>query len=87
MFFICRFAMNFLVIDQRDQLLIVTNTIKIITILQPSNFNLVLHGYFLQCVNGFYQYFYNIYIYLNDGITIKINRAVFLIIWNESYSR
>ena len=33
-------------IDQGNQLLIITNTINIITILQPSNFNVFLHGFF-----------------------------------------
>ena len=36
-------------IDQGNKLLIITNTMNIITILQPSNFNVFLHGYFLQC--------------------------------------
>ena len=31
-------------IDQGDQLLIITNTMNIITIVQPSNFNVFLHG-------------------------------------------
>ena len=31
-----------------NQLLIIINTIKVITILQPLNFNVFLHGYFLQ---------------------------------------
>ena len=30
-------------IDQENQLLIITNTMNIITILQPSNFNVFLH--------------------------------------------
>ena len=36
-------------IDQKNELLIITNTMNIITILQLSNFNLFLRGYFLQC--------------------------------------
>ena len=36
-------------IDQGNQLLIITNTMNIITILQLLNFNVFLHGYFLQC--------------------------------------
>ena len=36
-------------IDQGNQLPIITNTMNIITFLQPSNFNVFLHGYFLQC--------------------------------------
>ena len=35
-------------IDQECQLLIMTNTMNIITILQSLNFNVFLHGYFLQ---------------------------------------
>ena len=35
-------------IDQGNQWLIITNTMNIITILQPLNFNVFLHGYFLQ---------------------------------------
>ena len=35
--------------DQGNQLLIITNAMNIITILQTSNFNVFLHGYFLQC--------------------------------------
>ena len=31
-------------IDQGNQLLIITNTMNILTILQPSNLNLFLHG-------------------------------------------
>ena len=33
-----------------DQLLMIKNTMNIITILQPSNFIVFLHGYFLQCM-------------------------------------
>ena len=36
-------------IDQGIQLLLMTNTMNIITIPQPSNLNLFLHDYFLQC--------------------------------------
>ena len=35
-------------IDEENELLIITNTINIITILQPSNLNVFLHGCFLQ---------------------------------------
>ena len=35
-------------IDPGNQLLIITNTMKIIAILQPSNLNVFLHGYSLQ---------------------------------------
>ena len=37
-------------IDQGNQLLIITKTINIFTILQPLNFNIFLHGYCLQCI-------------------------------------
>ena len=43
--------MNCLVIDQRNLSLIITNTMNIITILQPLKFNVFLHGYILQCMN------------------------------------
>ena len=43
--FICWFEMNCL----GNQLQILTKTMNIITILQPSKFNVFLHGYFLQC--------------------------------------
>ena len=36
-------------IDLGNRLLIITNTMNIITITEPSNFNVFLHGYFLQC--------------------------------------
>ena len=46
--FICWFAIFCILnyIDQGNQLLII-NTIDIITIMQPSNLNVFLHGYFL----------------------------------------
>ena len=34
--------------DPENQLLIITNTMNIITIIQSSNFDVFLHGYFLQ---------------------------------------
>ena len=37
-------------IDQWNQLLIIKNTMNIITILHPWNFNVLLHDYFLQCL-------------------------------------
>ena len=37
-------------IDPGYQLLIITNTMKRIKILQPSNFNVYLHGYVSQCI-------------------------------------
>ena len=37
------------IIGLENQLLIIKNTMNINTILQPSNFNVFLHGYFSQC--------------------------------------
>ena len=37
-------------IDQENQLLIITNTMNIIAILDSSIFNVFLYGYFLQCI-------------------------------------
>ena len=44
--FIC---IEFSTIDKGNQLLIITDKINIITILQPSNSNAFLHDYFLLC--------------------------------------
>ena len=41
-------------IDQQNQLLIITNTMNIIIILQPSNFNVFLHGHSFQCENNIF---------------------------------
>ena len=43
--FICN---EFSCIDPGNQLFIITNTINIVMFLQPSNFNVFLHGFFLQ---------------------------------------
>ena len=45
-------------IDQGDQLLIITNTMNIITILLSSNFNVFLNGYSLQCIPIYTVYKY-----------------------------
>ena len=37
-------------IDQRNQLLIIINTMDINTIMKPSNFNVLLQDCFLQCI-------------------------------------
>ena len=39
-------------IVQGNQLLLIINAMNTITIMQPSNFYVSLHGYFLQCMNG-----------------------------------
>ena len=38
-----------------NQLLMITNTMNIITILQPLNSNVFLHGYFLLCLKVCYK--------------------------------
>ena len=68
-----------LCIDQGNQLLIITNTINIITFLQPSNLNVFLHGYFLQCKNKPEQkliYIYNIKYWLKFIINIIMSRKL-----------
>ena len=37
-------------INPENEFLIIKNTLNVITILQPSNFNVFLHVYFLQCI-------------------------------------
>ena len=39
-------------INLGNQLLLIINTMNIITVLQLSNFNVFLHGYFLQCTRN-----------------------------------
>ena len=58
-------------IDQENLLLIITNTMKIITILQPSNFNVFLHGIFYSVVS-------------NKNICIKFRIFLSFVSYNRS---
>ena len=49
--FICWFAMNCLLLIREIKLLIITNTMNMIKIMQPSNFNVFLYGYFFHFIN------------------------------------
>ena len=65
--------------DPVNQLLMITNTINIITILQPLHFNVFLHGYYLQCI-----YFIRITValekQLSSTIEIRSNKTVGVLI-------
>ena len=62
-------------IDQGNQLLITSNTMNIITNLQPSNFNVFLHGYF-----------YSVSLNINMK-TCSLRRALHRCHWSWKWTR